>query len=379
MRLVVTTSYPRFAGDAAGNFVETRVKKALAAGQAVQVIAAGQGPQAGDAGFAGLAIWRVPFIPGELPLDFRTSELPPGASEPLALFYAQGAPELFEARPGCALVQAVFFWAGLLKAIRMLEAPFDAIESHWLLPSALAVRAAGLAGPHTAYAHSGDVALLERLPLGPALARWLVGAQMELVFASADLQRRFGRLLGNRADLLGGLGGRSRVEPAQSPLLAELSPRGRDGASPRARPVIVGVGRLVPIKGYDVLVRALGRLPPAQRPELVLVGEGPERARLAEMARARGVALTLAGQRPPGEVARFLAGADLFVHPSRRLDSGRTEGTPVAVAEARAAGLPVVASASGGLAALEGPDVTLVLPDDPASLSAALAAALGLE
>jgi glycosyltransferase involved in cell wall biosynthesis len=73
-------------------------------------------------------------------------------------------------------------------------------------------------------------------------------------------------------------------------------------------------------------------------------------------------------------VATWMAGADLYVQPSRPLHSGRTEGLPVATLEALAAGLPVLASATGGLAELPygPPRLRLVPPGDPAALAACL-------
>jgi glycosyltransferase involved in cell wall biosynthesis len=124
-----------------------------------------------------------------------------------------------------------------------------------------------------------------------------------------------------------------------------------------------------------VLVRAVGRLAPERRPEVVLVGEGPERPRLERLAAERRVRLRLPGALPPAEVGAWLGASDLFVHPCRSLPGGRTEGLPVAVREALAAGLPVLASASGGLPELAaaGHRVNLIPPDSPAALAAALA------
>ncbi len=70
------------------------------------------------------------------------------------------------------------------------------IESHWLVPSALAALAAAPAGRHRAFAHSGDVALLERIPFGRAIARRLVRGGIALRFVSAALQARFAALAG---------------------------------------------------------------------------------------------------------------------------------------------------------------------------------------
>jgi glycosyltransferase involved in cell wall biosynthesis len=72
----------------------------------------------------------------------------------------------------------------------------------------------------------------------------------------------------------------------------------------------------------------------------------------------------------PAAVQAWLSLADLFVHPSRAL-AGRTEGQPVSVREALTAGVPVVASATGGIPELPGLAL-LVPPDDPGALASAM-------
>ena len=140
---------------------------------------------------------------------------------------------------------------------------------------------------------------------------------------------------------------------------------------------LLSVGRLVPIKGFDVLVRAAA-LAGERRgaPSVVILGDGPERERLAALARRLGVPLRLPGFVARQDVSRWMTAADLYVQPSRRLASGRTEGLPVATLEALSLGLPVVASATGGLSELPhgAPRLRLVPADDPAALAAALAA-----
>ncbi|HEX2291734.1 MAG TPA: glycosyltransferase, partial [Gaiellaceae bacterium] len=118
--------------------------------------------------------------------------------------------------------------------------------------------------------------------------------------------------------------------------------------APRARhddgglPLVVAVGRLKAPKDPLTLVRALARLP-AGSYEAVLVGEGPDRPRLAAEIDALGLGdrVRLAGDRR--DVPELLAGADVFVL------SSASEGMPVSVLEAMAAGLPVVASRVGGI------------------------------
>ena len=361
-RLLVTTSFPRHPGDSAGNFVAARVQALIAGGEQVQVIAAGDGPSRSS---VEATVQRIPFA---------LAGAPP-------LFYGGGAPERLEAALLPAALQAVRFWGGLLPAIRAALPWVQVVESHWLVPAGLAAAAclpapsaAGSAGiVHVAHAHSGDVALLERLPAGGALARWLLGRVAAVVLASEDLRARLRRLAGAVAlDPDAWL-----VRPAHSPLLSIPQPRPAAVERQRLRqqrglqrPVVLAVGRLVAIKGHDLLVRAVSRLPAHLRPSLVILGEGDQRASLRALARARGVDLRLPGEVPPAEVKAWLALAELFVQPSRSL-RGRTEGQPVAVREALAAGVPVIATATGGIPELVGP-ILLIPPDDPGTLAAAL-------
>ncbi len=72
-----------------------------------------------------------------------------------------------------------------------------------------------------------------------------------------------------------------------------------------------------------------------------------------------------------------MSAADLFVHPCRSLPNGRSEGAPVVVREALAAGLSVVASAEGGLLELDGHQrLTLVAPENPTALAEEIALAM---
>ena len=133
--------------------------------------------------------------------------------------------------------------------------------------------------------------------------------------------------------------------------------------------ILVGVGRLVPVKGFDVAVRALTKLR-AALPEirLVLVGDGPERSRLERLAAASGNLSHLTITGITGDVARFLAASDVVIAPSRNEGMGRV------LVEAMALGKPVVASRVGGVPSVvsHGRSGTLVQPDSPDELARAL-------
>jgi glycosyltransferase involved in cell wall biosynthesis len=151
---------------------------------------------------------------------------------------------------------------------------------------------------------------------------------------------------------------------------ARAAARRRLGLS---RPTVVAVGRLVPIKGFDLLLDAVGDLA-----EVVIIGAGPEDAALRDRARSRRVALRLPGFVARTELPAWLAAGDVYVQPSRVLPSGRSEGLPQATLEALAVGLPVVVSRSGGLAELDRADgrISFFEPGDAGALRKALDAAL---
>lgn len=145
---------------------------------------------------------------------------------------------------------------------------------------------------------------------------------------------------------------------------------GRPTGAPRgfhAPPRIVGVGRLEPVKGFDVLIRALGELERAGVEfRARLVGDGSERARLEALVASLGIGgrVEFLGHRH--DVSAILAEADLYVAPSHR------EGLSNAVLEAMGAALPIVATRVGGNPELLEPIGVLVPPADPSAMAEAL-------
>lgn len=145
--------------------------------------------------------------------------------------------------------------------------------------------------------------------------------------------------------------------------------RGRPLARPEMEPArIVSVGRLQAPKDPLTLVRALAGLE-GRAFGASLVGDGPERSAVAFEIRRLGLvdAVELEGRR--SDVPEILAASQVFVLASH------SEGFPMAVLEAMAAGLPVVASRVGGLDELVGEGETglLVRSGDPAELARVIA------
>ncbi|MFN4242561.1 MAG: glycosyltransferase family 4 protein [Tepidisphaerales bacterium] len=136
-------------------------------------------------------------------------------------------------------------------------------------------------------------------------------------------------------------------------------------ADPADAPVLY-LGRLHPRKGVDVIIRAVLEVPEAK---LVVVGDGPERATLEQLASPAGERVRFAGRQVGAEKAGLLARALLVAMPSRTW-----EAFPVVVLEAAAAGKAVLASRVPGLEdlVLDGVTGRLLPPDDPDAWAAAL-------
>lgn len=174
---------------------------------------------------------------------------------------------------------------------------------------------------------------------------------------------------------------RIRAFPGVDPARLSLIPNGVDfdfwsaPASPHVpltqRPMtVLAVGRLLPVKGHDVLLHAFARVRarvPAAR--LVIVGDGAARAELERLTETLelSAAVEFAGEMDAARVRARLGETRVFVLPSR------SEGLPLALLEAMAAGVPTVATRVGGV-----PDVLLpgtgviVPPEDPPALADAV-------
>lgn len=151
-----------------------------------------------------------------------------------------------------------------------------------------------------------------------------------------------------------------------------ITARARSTASERGG-TMLSVGRVSVQKGYPVLVRAaltVIKVRPDAR--FVWVGDGEELHVLRGLVHSSGLSrcFELAGWRD--DIGSLLGSADVFVHPAV------WEGTPLAISEAMAAGLPIVASCVGGIPEmLSEREAWLVQPGDSAAVSAAVIEALG--
>jgi glycosyltransferase involved in cell wall biosynthesis len=151
-------------------------------------------------------------------------------------------------------------------------------------------------------------------------------------------------------------------------------------AQPHDTPCLVTCGRLEPYKGHHVLLRAVAALSRPAR--CVVVGEGPQRRRLEQLASELGIRdrVEFTGPVPQSHLSEIYARADLFVLASVIIEvSGKRDVIPNVLAEAMAMQLPVVASNISGIGELISDEVSgrLVPPNDAAALAAVIDELLG--
>ncbi len=324
-----TTSFPRDARDPAGRFVLELATRLAEKGHEVEVLA----PEPSE---------RLPLPP--LPRGVSLAWVP--YLRPRALqrtFYRAGALENL-ARDPSAWPGALLHPPALVAAIARRLRGWDAVVSHWALPAglatALAMRIAGRR-PHVCVVHSGDAHLLARLPGRSPIASWIARESVFVASSTATagvLARAFAPSAAPSIQIVPmGTDETTVGEDERSAARAE------EALAPE-RLLLVSLARLVPIKRVDLAIEAVRALPDAA---LAVAGDGPLRSALER--RAQGADVRFLGAIGPSTRRRWLAAGDALVLASAPRRSGRSEGAPRAVLEALGAGLPVIASRTGGV------------------------------
>jgi glycosyltransferase involved in cell wall biosynthesis len=355
--VMVTTSYPRFAGDTIGTFMEPIARGLATLGHDVHVVLPWH-PR-----------WERRDEPG---LRFHLFRYAPTPG--LCVFgYAGALKADVNMRLSAYAVAPLALAAGWLKARAVARRHSATVmHGHWVIPGGAIAAAACGRLPLVVSLHGSDVYVAERSPIAGRVARRVFGRAGWVTACSDDLC--------TRAIALGA-----------APDRAETVPYGVDaerfGPSPEARaqvrarltlgdadPLLFSAGRFVRKKGFEYLVDAVGLLAPRWPAlRLVIGGAGDLDAELRERAAAAAVAdrVVFPGVLLQDEVARFLAAADLAVVPSVRDDSGNVDGLPNVVMESLASGTPLVTTAAGGIGAVvhDGVNAALVGERDAAGLA----------
>jgi teichuronic acid biosynthesis glycosyltransferase TuaC len=255
---------------------------------------------------------------------------------------------------------------------RCRAAEYDLIDAHYVYPDGLAAVMIGalLKKPVVLSARGSDINLFPKYRL--------IRPLVKLALRRADAVIAVAQALKDVMVDLGCPPEKIRVIPnGIDPVKFRPQPRASARQKlelPGQSPIILSIGRLISGKGFHVLIEAIARLR-AKRPDLLLlvVGDGPDRSRLAAQIRSLGLQqnVRLIGALPHEELATWYSAADVFCLASQR------EGCPNVVLEALACGCPAITTDVGGTSEIvTSPSLGILVERTPEAFECAIEQAL---
>jgi glycosyltransferase involved in cell wall biosynthesis len=356
MRILhIVTAFPRHADDPIAPWLVELLHRLRARGHEIEVLASsykGQGEQSHD----GICVHRFRYFPARWE----------------RLTHEETAPDRMRRSPLYAVMPLFFLVGGMRRAWQLARRErYDIVHVHWPMPMALLGWAARRARrmPMVTTFYGIELRWVQsRLPFLRWLVRWAARASAQAVAISTYTARELRRF----ADVP------IEVIPYTAELAPPSSPRVASRGADRS---ILFVGRLVERKGVSYLIRALGTVRQRTPARLVVIGDGPERPRLEQLARDVGVAahVDFRGRVSHDQLRDAYTAADAFVLPSVLDARQDTEGLGVVLLEAMNYSVPVIASDVGGITDIVQHERTglLVPPGDEVALGNALMRVLG--
>ena len=317
--LTFSTLYPNAAQPEHGVFVENRLRHLVASGEIVSEVVA-----------------PVPYfpVPARMFGTWSRYAQAPGREERHGLMVHHPRYPVVP-RVGMHVAPHLLYRAMLGPMRRMLAAHrFDAIDAHYMYPDGVAAvwlgRALGL--PVVVTCRGTDVNLIPRYRMPRRMIQGAISGAAAIITVSAALR-----------DAVLELGAPpEKVQVLRNGVDTELFVPPADREAARAAlglsgPTLISVGHLIERKGHHLVIEALRKLPEWHA---VIVGEGPERARLESLIAANGLAsrVRLLGQQPHAALPALYGAADALVLASSR------EGWANVLLESMGCGTPVIAT-----------------------------------
>ncbi len=336
MRIVIlTSSYPRFPGDGTAPFIQSIAEHLFKVGHQVEVVAPYDADLQDDKSsiikahrfrYVWPARWHIMGHAKSLKADVRL-------------------------RPAAYLLSPLFLLGAFFKLMRVTRGQkTQLIHVNWVLPNGpIAALVSTIRGiPFVVSLHGSDMYVAQSNPVFGAVSRWVFQKASAVTACSVELLQAAQALSAPPNIHLLTWGADPEIfcpKPENRPMARSYGLNGRETK-------IITLGRLVPKKGFEVLIRAFALI--AQHhpnTRLIIGGEGPIRASLEALTQTLTIPdqVIFPGRIPWDQAVDFLSFGDIFVLPSIQDKHGNMDGLPTVLFEAMACGLPVVASDLGGM------------------------------
>lgn len=329
--LLITTSFPESIEDKSGSFIWGMTQALLKKGHKIDLIIPDRRYKIDwPLNNKNLSIIPINYF---LPRKYQK------------LFYKNGVIQNIKKEPWIGIQSIPFIINCYLKIKKSIDNA-DAIISHWLFPSSFLVSLLKPGKKHLAISHGSDMRLLCSIPYGYRIVEYILKSNAKIICTSPALkqlikkhEKKFNLLLNEKINNI----------PVY-PMGVYLSYKDDETLRNKLLKMkqqffLLGfLGRLISIKGVDILIKAVSQSKYKKNIMLLIAGDGPEKNRLEKLANSSGLNYKFLGELGFDSKTTFLKNIDSLAVPSRIEDSA-----PVTVIEALYAGCPVIASDITGI------------------------------
>lgn len=316
--LMTASTLPRFAGDTEPRFILDLAKE-LNKNYDVTILAPADPMASEQEVLEGVKIMRYHYFP----IRKWETLCYPGAI----------VPRIKQKKVRVLLVPFLLF--SLKNKLRELDGSFDLVHAHWLIPQGIMQRKQKT--PYLVTGHGGDVTSLN-VPVIRGWKKECMEKAAHITVVSEALKQYVEKIYPNSKTTILPMG-------CDTKLFSPVHHR-KNFFNQQDKKVILFVGRLAEKKGVTYLIEAMKQIDDAI---LVIVGKGDLEDCLKEQAKEQGDKIRFIGAKTHSQLPEIYASADVFAAPSITASDGDKEGFGLVILEAMASGIPVVASASGGI------------------------------
>lgn len=245
-----------------------------------------------------------------------------------------------------------FLFLSLYVCLKKMLPEYDIVHAHWLIPQGI-VQSFFKDKPYIITGHGGDISSLNNGIFKRLKEKCLCRAGA-ITVVSEFKQRELNQYYPGHESKILSMGVNTLLFDRKINYSSNYFNQGN-------RKVILYVGRLAEIKGVEYLIQAMQYIGNAI---LVIVGDGPEKGHLEELAKTCNVDAKFLGSKSHEELKIIYASADVLVVPSIIDHKGAQEGLPTVILEAMASKLPVIATKTGGIPQLIQDGVNGLLCDE---------------